>query len=334
MMSLHKSVASIVLIIVYVYFFGQTSFRKYMDNAVIVTEDTEEPSFSIPQPVFTIFPPQNPNYGSNRKLGNGHGSLCSNLTGRQYIDHCFLADFNYLCSNFTGQHFIDCVENVSYSLSDVLPYINISYSISDILPLPYKFNLTQFFVSYGWGIVKSLWIPKGGFINDDTKAPHVELNESLEYKIMITDSKLQLYTSSPGVVPRSLFTFKEKRGKYFFFIQVIRHEKLNQLQKPCEHSPEYNFPRCVEKTIIARAGCQPHWRRFTVPGMPECDNSSKLTRYSEEYWKVGNLYREDLFRDTGCYLPCSYLEYKVSKNTLIPSILVLDMCFSRSQRIE
>ena len=132
MMSLHKSVASIVLIIVYVYFFGRTSFRKYMDNAVIVTEDTEEPSFSIPQPVFTIFP-QNPNYGSNRKLRDDHGSLCSNLTGRQYIDHCFLADFNYLCSNFTGQHFIDCVENVSYSLSDVLPHINISY-LSDILP--------------------------------------------------------------------------------------------------------------------------------------------------------------------------------------------------------
>ena len=30
-----------------------------------------------------------------------------------------------------------------------------------------------------------------------------------------------------------------------YFIQAIRHEKLDQPQTPCEHSNDYNFARCV-----------------------------------------------------------------------------------------
>ena len=129
--------------------------------------------------------------------------------------------------------------------------------------------------------------------------------------IMITDPKLQLYTGSPGVVARSLFTIDEST-RINFYLQAIRHEKLNQPHNPCESSPEYNFAECVEKAIMAMAGCQPHWRRFSAEDLPECDNSSMLTRYSEEYWKICNLYRQQIINLTGCHLPCSFLEYKVS----------------------
>ena len=38
-----------------------------------------------------------------------------------------------------------------------------------------------------------------------------------------------------------------------------------------------------------------------------------LTRYSDEYWKICDLYRQDIINVTGCHLPCSFLEYKVSR---------------------
>ena len=172
-----------------------------------------------------------------------------------------------------------------------------------------KLNVTEFFVSNWWGIAKSVNMDEGVIINHNDN--HIELNKSLKYMILITDPKLQLYTASPDVVARSLLTIDENT-KINFYLRVTRHEKLNQPHNPCEPSPEYNFAQCVEKAIMSRAGCQPHWRRFTIEGLPDCDNSSMLTRYSEDYWKICDLYRQEIINLTGCHLPCSFLEYKVS----------------------
>ena len=79
-MPLDKIIVSILLLVVYAYFFGQESFKKYLDDAVIITEHTENPAFITP-PAITIFP-MNPDHGSGQKVG----------------------DFNDLCS-FTSQKF-------------------------------------------------------------------------------------------------------------------------------------------------------------------------------------------------------------------------------------
>ena len=295
---IHKIIVNVLLLVVYAFFFGQESFKKYLDNAVIITEDTEHPAFITP-PAITIFP-MNPIHGANEKLVNFN--LCSNFTGQKFEECVGSIDFSQFpsCLNFTGQQFFICVENASYSISETL-----WNNYHD------KLYLGEFYVSVWWGIAKSVMMEEGS-INNNVFTPHLELNKSLKYMILITDPKLQLYTASPDVVARSLFTISENT-RMEIYLQAVRHEKLNQPHKPCEPSPVYDFAQCVEKAIMSRAGCQPHWRRFSVEDLPECDNSSMLTRYNEEYWSVGNLYREDLVRDTGCYLPCSFFEYKASQ---------------------
>ena len=42
-MSVYKTIVNIILLIVYVFLFGQQSIIKFFDNAVIVTEDMEHP---------------------------------------------------------------------------------------------------------------------------------------------------------------------------------------------------------------------------------------------------------------------------------------------------
>ena len=80
-----------------------------------------------------------------------------------------------------------------------------------------KLNVTEFFVSNWWGIAKSVKMVEGVIANNKI-SPNLRLNESLDYVILITDPKLQLYTASPDVVARSLITVKERRGKYFFYL--------------------------------------------------------------------------------------------------------------------
>ena len=110
-------------------------------------------------------------------------------------------------------------------------------------------------MSNWWGIAKSVKM-EAGIIRNNVFTPHIELKKSLKYMILITDPKLQLYTASPDVVARSLFTIDEST-RINFYLQTIKHEKLNQAHNPCEPSPEYNFAECVEKAIMVRSGCQP-----------------------------------------------------------------------------
>ena len=87
---------------------------------------------------------------------------------------------------------------------------------------------------------------------------------------------------------------------------------MNNPERPCETSLDFNFAQCVFRTIMMRVGCQPHWRQFSVDGLPLCNNLSLLTQFANEFERVGALVKDKIIEDTKCLLPCSFMEYKVS----------------------
>ena len=104
---------------------------------------------------------------------------------------------------------------------------------------------------------------------------------------------------------------------------MVKHEKLNLPESPCEPSSEYNFASCVERSIITRAGCQPPWRRFTVDNIPVCSNWSMLAHFGKEYERIMFMFRDDLIETTKCSLPCTFLEYKVIHHVIMPLFSIL-----------
>ena len=112
-----------------------------------------------------------------------------------------------LCQNLTGNPFIDCVEDKSYSISEILP----DYSACEV---------KHFYVSEWWGLAKSVEIEEGAISNNVLSTPFIHLNENITYMIMLTDPKLQLYTASPDVISRSLITIKQQAGQYHFYVKV------------------------------------------------------------------------------------------------------------------
>ena len=62
---------------------------------------------------------------------------------------------------------------------------------------------------------------------------------------------------------------------------------------------------------MLNVGCQPPWRRFSVEGLPLCDNSNLLTRYGNEYDRVTQMVKNELIEETKCMAPCTFMEYKV-----------------------
>ena len=139
-----------------------------------------------------------------------------------------------------------------------------------------------------------------------------ELNKNLSYFIYIMDRKLQFVMSSPDVLPRSDIFFKAESGSTFLYLKAIRHEKLNLASNPCEPDPDYSMADCIEKSIITKAGCQPHRGRVSVEGLPVCNNESMLSQYDDVFFEMVDLSRKELFDISNCIMPCSFMEYKVS----------------------
>ena len=109
-------------------------------------------------------------------------------------------------------------------------------------------------------------------------------------------------------------------------MQIVRHDKLNRPDKPCNPSPGYSFIECVEKSIMERIGCQPPWRKYNVKGLPLCDNRLSLSHYEKEYRQtVSMLDRNGLSENTKCTFPCSFLEYKVSCD-LVDILTIFCLC--------
>ena len=62
-----------------------------------------------------------------------------------------------------------------------------------------------------------------------------------------------------------------------------------------------------------QAGCQPHWRLFSVEGMPTCQNLSELKKYNKFSLKIIlDMDSDERFQKTNCLLPCTFMEYQVS----------------------
>ena len=66
---------------------------------------------------------------------------------------------------------------------------------------------------------------------------------------------------------------------------------------------------------MLKAGCQTPWSRVNVEGVPVCDNSSLLEKYSNTYWKAVDMDRYKLLEYTKCLMPCTFMEYKVTTST-------------------
>ena len=200
-------VVSLALLIIYIYFFGQQSIRRYLASEVIIIEQ-EEKDVSIPQPgkvvdlifinsaiyfpAITIFP-VNPNTGRGRKD---------------------MAD----CQG-NGNLYLKCMENITYSIEDVL-YQNSSSG----------FRVKSFYLNDYEDMVHSLELYDGMVSHDyHLKSSHlkIELKKELKYKIFIMDPKIQFFNNNPDIFPRTRMDISENETRSVMFYLKVSYGNAN-----------------------------------------------------------------------------------------------------------
>ena len=230
-------------------------------------------------------------------------------------ESCDMAD---ACQDKTGQNFINCLDHCSYSAEDFI--ISTSTSGNDNYTLFSNSSSSdwytwRYFNTFDDGFVQYLEMDDNAITNDIFSTASFVFNNELSYQIYIMDQRLTFITGSPEIIPRIALSWnkKAKGGASMLYMKVIRHEKLNRPNKPCESSPEYDFEICLDRSLITNAGCEPPWGGWRVmESVPTCDNLTLLLSYDEEYWKFFTSDEKRLFEVSKCLMPCSFMEYKVS----------------------
>ena len=290
----------------YIYLFGQHSFQKYLDRGIIIINQEGKPP---------ITPPGKEEDIKMSKLTFSCFSAFIIFQMNPETNGSGWKDDFGMCENKTGEDFITCIERIAFLQNDLITgyrinetvHFDLNNSISSDL-----FQVKSYFRNTWDGLIQSVEITNDKVLSHKTSSSFTFLlNSNLSYYIYIMDKKFQFVMSSPDVLPRSYLVFKAERVSKYLYLKAIRHEKLNLASKPCEPDPGYSMADCIQKSIITKAGCQPHWRRVTIDVMPVCDNVSMISRYDEEFWKYIDLSRRELLGELKCRLPCSFMEYKV-----------------------
>ena len=199
----------------------------------------------------------------------------------------------------SGADFINCIEKHAYLKEDIFPF-------------PLNSSIKSYYQHSYTGIIYSLKFDAGMIGHRYHTSFRLSLNENLSYEIAITDPKLYFISGNPETFKKANVILQRKAKTLKVNLKPIRHEKLNQPEKPCKKSPDYNVGDCIEKSLMVEAGCQPPWRRVDVEGLPLCDNNETLYKYSKARLDIWEMTKDELIYKTNCPMPCIFMEYKVN----------------------
>ena len=157
---------------------------------------------------------------------------------------------------------------------------------------------------------------------------------------MINDPHFGFPTSNPGVVPRTSLIIRKNRlviiflqvTNYlnlststihqFYFIQVIKHHKLNTKENPCKSSRDYYYHECIERKLISTVGCRPSWINIKTSENKTCKSRESIRNYLEQMMMINALGPQAFATKYGCIAPCTYNEYRVDRLTIYYNILI------------
>ena len=199
------------------------------------------------------------------------------------------------CEDQQGDGLANCLENNSYSYSELVLDSNLAGSVKSDL---------------GHGIFQVISPLAGEIQSDRSRSLMFALNSSQIYWIGLTDPSYNLVAINPRTVPRALVKLRQSVGLIYMFIEVIRHVSINREESPCQSSEDYKFGDCIGEKVARDVGCQTFWTNWT--GIPTCDSEENILENINRHLHMQEMEKNELGRLTGCYKPCDFMEYKVS----------------------
>ena len=276
----------IVLCIVFLQFFGLSTFAKWKRQDVQIVRRREARK-SLPAPAVTICAITKDLSGWRPEAPKGEG-----------LDKC------------RGQGDMeDCVNNFTFGLADVLN----SSSRQTFLK-----NETT--VSSEELINISLWTSRmtdtmngmcQTLISDKhiSKASYLYIRLNYNFTVFLHDPKFFIFKDTSIFIPH--LKLDDVFSKEFVLVATTKKRMKRKSEFDCNPDEEYNFENCVRQKIVESQGCTTPWDQRPADKQPKCTNISNMKAFEYYYNQVIFAPERELKELTGCPLPCTYTHYSL-----------------------
>ena len=215
-----RIVAQIILLVVFVAFFGLPAIERYLKKEVIIVETLKQTD-KISSPAITISVP---------------GQILNNSCYNRNVS------------------IEDCLEQTFLRRSEIINSVIIGADLRE------KVNLTRDIVredfTYDWaGIYFTLTLPLTIGTELTSDAIIMGIFANLNYLVFIHDPEYFLLNDNPTAIPgelRRLNTYEMKPETCFFRLELVEVNKLNLPNSPCNEDLSYNFFSCVKESVASK----------------------------------------------------------------------------------
>ena len=104
-------------------------------------------------------------------------------------------------------------------------------------------------------------------INALTEGIILQLNPNLTYTIFFHQPDFFRFAFNSVAMPsvQRIISLEEIGKKYFgFSLELVRRERLNRAENPCNPDVNYKFTRCIKQSISDTLGCKLPWDKHTT----------------------------------------------------------------------
>ena len=226
---------NIVLIVIYIHYFGLPSIKKYVHKGVIIVMEEDKES--------QIIPPGT--------LSDGY-IIMSKMSKIEYSNILVITILPWNRTGWKndeddipckeedkGKKFIECVENNSYTAKELL-LTGVDFST----PEKYLTKSKGYFANNMSAIHQYFTIDPGDITYESQTTLWITLNKSLNYYIYLMDPKLHITSDSPDIVPRILLTLN-KNTQLFFHYKVAAQAQDIKSQKISTKSQKISTKMCA-----------------------------------------------------------------------------------------
>ena len=242
-----KICVQVVLLAVFLQFFGLKSLQRFEDKKVLVTS-SEETLVELPAPAVTICP------GFSSWLHPEKITDLTNIVGQ-------------VCNGSQGSQIHECVEAETMNGTSTVKGAARGYMGEEVFG---RNEWSSDFTRQDAGMCFTFTKPfnMGTFIKNESLAIIWALN--ISFMIFVHDPSFFLLNFNPALPLNSIAL--EENTQAFYRMVIVQHENLNFPSKPCHPDTTYSFTACIKNTFSKEVGCRLNWDRLSDQALPLCDH--------------------------------------------------------------
>ena len=255
---------SLILLIIFIFFFGIPSWKKFQAKEVMINQRKINQIEGI-TPAVTIcalntVTLQGWKYShikkeNDKKKGNAKDNRNKRnaLKDDEAEDDITLSNYrnSFLSLHCEGSQLLDdCINKETFNLTETIKFARAGgFPYRNIINTTFWIDELSFF---GSGKCHTL----NNSVSLGSSEFQFILYRSLTYQVFLHDPNYFMISANPSTIPNLYLEFDGIEGNQLVYIEAVRHINIDRPDQPCNNQKDYSFTACVKTSVSRKIGCR------------------------------------------------------------------------------